>query len=102
MAKATLPENYWDNPEPYYNPDSPKPFHSRVEDLTWESEKKIAMVRTRDWKLIASETDKPELYFMDGKNVERENLFGNGKYNSIYNELKAEILVNWDYEFVWE
>lgn len=60
------------------------------------------MVRTRDWKFIASETDRPELYFMDGKNVERENLFGNGKYNSIYNELKAEILVNWDYEFVWE
>ncbi len=60
------------------------------------------MVRTKDWKLIASETNKPELYFMDGKNVERKNLFGHKKYNDIYQILKAEMLRNWNYEFVWD
>lgn len=99
---SELPDNYWENPELYYNPNSEKPFHTRIEDLTWEDEKKTAMVRTKDWKLIVSETDNPELYFMDGKNVERENLFGNAAYNDIYQDLKAEILNNWDYKFIWD
>lgn len=101
-AYSKLPENYWDNPEPYYNPKAEKPFHTRIEDLTWESKQKTAMVRTLDWKLIVSETDNPELYFMDGNNVERENLFGNVDYNAIYQELKAEIQKNWDHKFIWE
>ncbi len=101
-AYSTLPEKYWEDPEPYYNPKSEKPFHSRVEDLTWESKYKTAMVRTKDWKLIVSETDKPELFFMDGKGVERKNLFGDAKYNAIFLELKAKIQTNWDHDFLWQ
>ena len=101
-AYSKLPEDYWDNPEPYYNPNSEKPFHTRVEDLTWESEEKTAMARTKNWKLIVSESDKPELYFMNDKNVERENLFGKASYKEVFQELKGEILNNWDYDFVWE
>lgn len=99
---SELPKNYWEDPEPYYDPNSEMPFHTRIEKLTWEDDKKTAMVRTKKWKLIVSETEKPELYFMDDKNVERKNLFGINGYEDIFVELKAEIIKNWDTNFIWE
>lgn len=98
---SELPSNYWDNPEPYYKAESEKPFHSRVEALTWKEDKKTAMVRTKDWKLIVSETQAPELYHMNGKNIERQNLYGEEMYNDICLELKSIIHQNWDYDFMW-
>jgi len=99
---SELPENYWESPEPYYDPNSSVPFHTRVENLTWQDEQKTAMVRSEDWKLIVSETDGPELYFMDGQHTELENLFGAPKYEDIFQELKSEILKHCDFNFVWE
>jgi arylsulfatase A-like enzyme len=101
-AYSELPPNYWDNPEPYYSATSKIPFHTRVEQITWQEEKMTAMVRNKNWKLIVSETDKPELYFMDGENIERKNLFGTAKYNAVYQELKKAIQENWDWNFRWE
>jgi len=94
---SDLPEGYWDNPEPYFNPDSPVPFHSRVENLTWQSQYRTVMARTRNWKLILSESHEPELYRMDGRHVERENLYGQEEYKQIANELEQKIQANWQW-----
>ncbi|RIH63520.1 hypothetical protein D1164_19000 [Mariniphaga sediminis] len=91
FAHATysdLPEGYWNDPEPYFDPQSDVPFHTRVQQLTWENESTTRMVRTTDWKLILSDTHKPELYFMDGGNVEKENVYGKPGYNEKFLELK--------------
>jgi len=88
---SDLPGNYKDEPEPYFKPDSDEPFHSRIENLTWKDEHKIFMLRNRDWKLIISETREPELYFMDGGHVERENLYGKPEYQQKYTELLNQL-----------
>lgn len=101
-AYSDLPAAYWEDPEPYYQPKSDKPFHSRIEALTWQDENKTAMVRNSDWKLIVSQSRKPELYFMDGANIERENLFGNPIHEKVFQELKEEIQKQWHVDFIWE
>ncbi len=75
-AYSDLPEGYFDNPEPRVAGEGESPFHTRVEKLTWKPEKKTIMARTKDWKLILSETRDPELYDMRGGNVEQENVYG--------------------------
>ena len=101
-AYSDFPANYWEDPEPYYQPKSDVPFHSRIEKITWQDEQKTAMVRNANWKLVVSQTHKPELYFMDAGNIERENLFGQAKYDDIYQELKKEIKRKWAIDFLWE
>lgn len=96
-AYSDLPDGYWENPEPYFNPDSPIPFHSRVENLTWIHQYRTAMARTRNWKLILSESHDPELYEMNGGHIERQNLYGDSKYREIFEELERKIKSNWDW-----
>ncbi len=93
-AYSDLPPGYWNNPEPYFDPNNDTPFHTRIENLTWQEEHKTMMVRNRDWKLIISDTREPELYFMDGGHVERENLYGKPEYEQKYRELLKEMPVN--------
>ena len=88
---SDLPGNYKDEPEPYFKPDSDVPFHTRIENLTWKDEHKTFMVRNRDWKLIISETREPELYFMDGGHIERENLYSKPEYQQKYVELLDQL-----------
>lgn len=99
---SKLPDNYWDNPEPYYNTKSTRPFHSRVEALTWGNAFKTAMLRSEEWKLIASDGEKPELYFMGSKHIERENVANNPKYRAVFEELKAALTNYSDINFIWE
>jgi len=96
-AYSDLPEGYWDNPEPYFNPDSNVPFHTRVETLTWKPQYKTAMARTRDWKLIISESQEPELYHMEGGYFERKNLYGQEQYKQVYEELEQKIRAIWEW-----
>ncbi len=92
-----LPEGYWENPEPYFNPDSDVPFHSRVENLTWTSQYRTVMARTRNWKLILSESHEPELYKMDGGYTENENLYGQAQYSQVAEELERNIKAIWEW-----
>jgi len=94
---SDLPEEYWDDPEPYFDPDSPVPFHTRVENLTWLSQYRTVMARTRNWKLILSESHDPELYKMDGGHVEKENLYGQTPYQQVAKELEQKIQANWQW-----
>jgi arylsulfatase A-like enzyme len=95
-AYSDFPEGYWNNPEPYFNPESDVPFHTRVENLTWKHQYRTAMARTRNWKLIISETHEPELYKMDGGHIERQNLYGQTQYREIFEKLEQKIKANWE------
>ena len=92
-----LPDGYWDNPEPYFNPDSNIPFHTRVENITWTAQYRTVMARTRDWKLILSESREPELYKMDRGHVEKENVYGQAQYRLVAEELEQSIKTIWDW-----
>ena len=39
---------------------------------------------------------------MNVENVERKNIFGNAKYNAVFQELKAEVIKNSAHNFIWE
>jgi arylsulfatase A-like enzyme len=94
-AYSDLPEGYWDDPEPYFDPESNVPFHTRVENLTWKPHYKTAMARTREWKLILSESHEPELYHMDGGYIERQNVYGLEQYRAIADKFEQEINAHW-------
>jgi hypothetical protein len=50
------------------------PLHTRVMNENVRAAHRTSVVRTREWKLILSETREPELYRMNGGYVERENV----------------------------
>jgi arylsulfatase A-like enzyme len=97
-AYSDLPEGYFDDPEqPFWDPpeDTDVPFHSRVEDLTWQPEQRTAMIRTGEWKLILNETRGPELYHMDGGWTERENVADDPGYENVMERLRARLEDVW-------
>ncbi len=94
-AYSDLPPDYFDHPEPAYNPDSDVPFHTRVEQLTWKAENRTAMARTNDWKLILNETRPPELYHMAGGWIERENVAGKREHRKVRQSLEQKIRQVW-------
>ena len=96
-AYSDFPEGYWDDPEPYFDPNSPVPFHTRVENLSWKPQYKTAMARTRNWKLILSESHEPELYQMNGGYIERQNVYGQKQYSEIAEKLEQEIKAHWEW-----
>lgn len=92
---SDLPPNYFDDPEPAYKPDSDIPFHTRVERLTWKNDSKTIMARTREWKLILSETRAAELYKMgDGWN-EKENVANKREFAEVRKVLEAKLKSVW-------
>jgi len=95
-AYSDLPEDYFDNPELAYKPDSDIPFHTRIERLTWKTENRIAMARTLDWKLIVNESRPPEFYNMAGGKTERENVVEKREYTAVRASLERTI------ESIWE
>ena len=92
---ADLPSDYFDNPEPFYKPDSDIPFHTRVENRTWQDKSRTIMARTREWKLILSETRPPELYNMDDGWVEKENVVDRGEFAAVRRMLEARLHSLW-------
>jgi len=94
-AYSDLPPDYFDHPEPAYNPDSDVPFHTRVEQLTWKAENRTAMARTNDWKLILNESRPPELYRVAGGWIERENIAGKREHQQVRRSLEQKIRQVW-------
>ena len=94
-AYSDLPPNYFDDPEPAYDPDSDVPFHSRVQKYTWKAESRTVMARTREWKLILNETRPPELYKMANGWIEKENVADKPAFRNIRKVLEAKINQVW-------
>ena len=94
-AYSDLPPNYFDKPEPAYEPDSDVPFHTRVENLTWKAENKTAMARTSQWKLILNESRPPELYKMADGWIEKENLADKRAFRKVRKALETKIQNVW-------
>lgn len=98
FASATyseLPNNYWSHPEPYYDPNSNTPFHTRVQNLTWKDQYNTAMIRVGEWKLIISETQPPELYRLLNGSFERENVYEKDEYEDIAENLHQQLKKIW-------
>ena len=55
------------------------PLHTRVMNRNVRPAHKTSLLRTREWKMILSETRPPELYRMNGGWVERENAAGSAQ-----------------------
>lgn len=96
-AYNDLNPDYFAHPEPYYDPNSEVPFHSRVQSLTWEGKYKTAMARTQDWKLILNESRPPELYRMNGGWIEPENVADDPTHTDVFESLKSKIEETWSW-----
>ena len=97
-AYSTLPNEYFDSPErPYYSPlqDETKAFHSRVFDRMTSPTARLAMARTKNWKLIISDTHPPELYHLHGERIEKKNVALHPQNRGVLSELKAELDAHW-------
>jgi len=92
---SDLPPNYFDDPEKPFDSDSKVPFHTRVEKLTWKDEKRTIMARTKEWKLIKSETRPTELYRMAGGWIEWENVAEKPEFQAIRKSLEAKLEKSW-------
>lgn len=71
------------------------PLHTRVMNHNMEPAHKTAMVRTREWKMVLSETRPPELYRMGAGWVERENLAGAPGAAAARRELEQKLAKWW-------
>ncbi|NIA15545.1 MAG: sulfatase-like hydrolase/transferase [Nitrospiraceae bacterium] len=96
-AYGDLPRDYFDHPEPFSDFDGGVPLHLRVQDLTWTAKSRTAMVRTREWKLILSETRGPELYHMPQGGLETLNVINEPETSAIRSELEAKLRRVWSW-----
>jgi arylsulfatase A-like enzyme len=96
-AYSDLPAGYFDDPEPRYDLESGKPFHSRVQDHTWQPEQRTVMVRTKAWKLILNESQPAELYHMADGRVEQENVAGRAEHADIQKNLEEKARAHWQW-----
>ena len=86
---AELPEDYFDNPEPFREEEPKVRLHKRVKNVMGEDKYRSVMARTKDWKYIHSETRPPELYKLDGGTVERENVAEVAEYADVRKRMES-------------
>lgn len=95
---SELLAGYFADPEPSYvdppaNDDTP--FHTRVFTHLTQPDHRTVMARTKEWKLILSETRPPELYHMAGGWTERRNVADDPAHQTVLRTLRAEIERLW-------
>ena len=95
-----IPSNYFHSPEaPYFESTTgeSRPFHSRILDLQTSPKSRTLMARTKDWKLILSETTPPELYRMDSGRREKNNLAHLPEHAHILDRLRNRAQEAWSW-----
>lgn len=95
-----IPATYFDAPEtPYFTQESThaRAFHSRILDLQTRPSSRMIMARTKEWKLIMSETHPPELYRVHDNLREKENLINTPEHSAIQAELTFLARQTWDW-----
>ena len=73
------------------------PLHTRVMNENVRPEHRNSVVRTREWKMILSETRAPELYRMNGAWVERENIADNAQWAEVRRGLEQRLRQWWQW-----
>ncbi len=71
------------------------PLHTLVEDGSDIPQYRQSTIRTREWKLVLSESRPPELYRMAGGWIERKNLASEEIYASIRRDLETRLISWW-------
>jgi choline-sulfatase len=73
------------------------PLHTLVEDGSDQPQYRQSMIRTREWKILLSESRPPEFYQMNGGWVERKNLAGDKEYAGVRNTLESRLTRWWQW-----
>jgi len=97
-----LPPDYFQSPEqPFFNPpsDDETPFHTRIFDIIFEPVYHTVMARTKDWKLILSETGPAELYHLGGGWTENPNIVEDPANTAVLKSLRNQIESIWPGKF---
>lgn len=71
------------------------PLHTRVMNENVKPSHRTAVVRTREWKMILSETRPPELYRMNGGYIERENIAESAQVAAVRRSLERRLQQWW-------
>jgi arylsulfatase A-like enzyme len=75
--------------------DDETPLHTLAEETSSDSKNRQAVVRSREWKFIRSESRPPELYKMDGGWIEKENVAEKPEYASVRRDLESRLGSFW-------
>jgi arylsulfatase A-like enzyme len=75
------------------SPDTP--LHTLAEEASSDAANRYAMIRTREWKFLRSESRPPELYGMNGGYVERENVADRAEYAAVRRDLEQRLRAFW-------
>jgi hypothetical protein len=73
------------------------PLHTLVEDGSDELQHRQSMIRSREWKLLLSESRPPELYCMNGGWVEPRNVAGEKEHARVRKELEGRLTRWWQW-----
>lgn len=74
---------------------SEQPLHTRVMNHNMTPNHRTAMLRTREWHMVVSETRPPELYRMNGGWVERENVAEARESSAVRREMEQKLAKWW-------
>jgi arylsulfatase A-like enzyme len=73
------------------------PLHTLVEDGSDELQHRQSMIRSREWKLLLSESRPLELYCMNGGWVEPRNVAGEKEHAGVRKELETRLTRWWQW-----
>jgi arylsulfatase A-like enzyme len=71
------------------------PLHTRVMNENVKASHRTSMIRTREWKMILSETRAPELYRLNGGYIERENVAEGAQAAGVRRGLEQRLQQRW-------
>jgi choline-sulfatase len=71
------------------------PLHSLAEETSSQVQFRNAMIRTREWKFILSESRRPELYRMNGSWIEPENVADVAGHAAVRRTLEQRLKTWW-------
>ncbi len=75
--------------------DPETPLHSLAEESSSDSKNRYAMVRSREWKFLMSESRPPELYRMSDGWLERENVAEKAENATVRREMEQKLQAFW-------
>ena len=67
------------------------PRHSQVMNRNMNEKHRMKMIRNQEWKFILNETHKPELYKMDGGQVEIGNVADKTEFAGVRRKLEKQL-----------
>ena len=71
------------------------PLHTRVLQFAMNPKHRTSMARTKEWKMVLNEEGPPELYHMNGRQVERGNVAGLKEHADVRRSMEKRLAQWW-------